>query len=203
MAAPTYDITITKGKTFVQTLLYAEDALVYKEASALPALAPARITVAGHGLPTNWPVRIESAKAPSELNTPDGEWWLPRVIDADTLEFNALNLTRAKAFAGPAVLIYQQPTDLTGWKFRAQVRDKVGGTVLLDFSSDPADGATGLIDIDEANSNFTLTIDALTTALIPWNRAVYDIEAIKPDGTVVSVLAPSRVTVEEEITVWA
>lgn len=203
MAAPTLDLKIFQGKTLQIPLIYHQDVLVYKLIEAVSSLAPARLTVTGHGIPTLWPIRIEGAKAPLELNTSRGSYKQGRRVDADTIEINDMNLIAAKPFIGPAVLVYPAPADMTGWKIRSQIRDAIGGTVLLDASSDVADGADGTITIDVANSTLTITWSDEVTAAITWLKAVWDVEALLPDGTVLPLVAPSKVTVEREVTVWA
>lgn len=203
MAAPTLDLKISQGKTLNLDLLYAEETLVYRPLTGISNLAPAQFTVPAHGIPDSWPVRIESAKAPGEILTAPGQWKVATSIDADTIELNDLNLLAAKAFVGPAVLIYKAPGDLTGWKIRMQIRDKVGGVVLLDASSDLADASIGSISVDIANSAIHITFPDEITAAITWLKAVYDVEAILPDGSVVGIISPSKVTLEQEVTVWA
>lgn len=202
MTAPTYDLHIVRGKTFTQAFQYADDEMLYRPITGIPVQAPARITAAGHGVPPNWPVRIESTRAPAELNTPEGEWLVPSVVDSDTLEFDELNLTGAKPFRGPSVLVFPRPADIADWKARMQIRDRIGGEVLLSFSSDPADQADGTITVDVPGSAFVLELLHTITEAIAWTRAVYDLEAIRPDGSVIALIAPSKVTVGQEVTVW-
>lgn len=207
MAAPTLELKISQGKTLNIDLLYAEETLVYRPLTAISNLAPARFTVPSHGIPDTWPVRIESAKAPGEILTAPGQWKVATKVDVDTIELNDLNLLAAKAFVGPAVLIYKAPGDLTGIKVRMQIRTAAaavaGSVVLLDASSDPADGADGTITVDIPNSAIHIVFPDEITAAITWLKAVYDVEATLPDGTVVGLIAPSKVTLEQEVTVWA
>lgn len=207
MAAPTLDLKISQGKTLNLDPLYAEETLVYRPLTAISNLAPARFTVPAHGIPDIWPVRIESAKAPGEIVTAPGQWKVATKVDADTIELNDLNLLAAKAFVGPAVLVYKAPADLTGVKIRMQIRTlpaaAPGSTVLLTASSDPADLADGQISIDVTNSAIHIVFSDEITAAITWLKAVYDVEALLPDGTVVGIIAPSKVTIEQEVTVWA
>jgi hypothetical protein len=147
-------------------------------------------------------VRTESAVSPTELNMTAPNWRLGTRFDANTVELNDLNLLSAKPFVGPAVLVYQKPADMTGWKMRMQIRDLTTNTVLLDASSDVADAADGTIDIDVPNSAFAVTFSAAQTEAVTWTKAGYDIEAILPDGSVVSLIGPSKITAEKEYTVW-
>lgn len=202
MTSQTHDVTMAKGKTFSLQLSYAEDELIYKPISAIPTLAPCRLTVTDHGLPTRWPVRTESAVAPTELNMVAPNWRLGTRVDTHTIELNDLNLTAAKPFVGPAVLVYQKPSDMTGWKLRMQIRDLTSNALLLSASSDVTDGAVGVITLDVPNSAFDVTFSAATTAAVAWTKAGYDIEAILPNGAVVSIIGPSKITAEKEYTVW-
>jgi hypothetical protein len=202
LTTQTHDITMAKGKTFSLQLSYAEDELVYKPITAIPTLAPARLTVTAHGLPSRWPVRTESAIAPTELAMVAPNWRLGTRFDANTVELNDLNLLSAKPFVGPAVLVYQKPADMTGWKLRMQIRDLTSNALLLSASSDVSDGAVGTIDVDVPNSAFVVNFTAATTAAVAWTKAGYDIEAILPDGSVVSLIGPSKITAEKEYTVW-
>lgn len=194
------DITITRGKTFEFGFLYAEDDLLYLPITGMPSKAPVQLTVAGHGVPDGWPVRVTCVKAPAELNTPDDESQIAKLVDADTIELNALNAHCWKAFSGSGLLVLNKPMDLTGWQCRAQVRDKVGGTVLFTWHSDPAESPDGEIEVDVAGGAFVLKMDAAVAAALEWKRGVYDVEAIAPSGEVYPVTAISQVTVEDEVT---
>lgn len=199
MTAPVIDLTIERGKTFEYAFLYAEDALLYKPITAIASKAPVRLTVPAHGLPDGWVVDVAGVKTPIELNSGEDGPRFIRVVDADTLEFNALDGTLWKPFAGGGNVVANQPSDLTGWVARGTVRDKVGGEVLFSWHSDPADPAPGLITVDIARSSFIVTIDAATSAALPWSRGVWELEAVAPDGKVYPVVAISKITVSGEV----
>jgi len=198
MSAPTYDLEIVKGKTFAQAYLYASERMVFKSITASPLAAPYRITVPGHGAPDGWPVRIEGAKAPAELNTPADDYLLATVIDTDTIEFNGLNGSAWKAYTSGGLLVYSEPSLLTGWTARAQVRTKIGGPVLFTWHSDPATNPDGLITID--GPVLMLHMDAATSAALSWSKGFYEIE-IEQAGEVRQMIAPSLVAIIGEVTV--
>ena len=200
MSAPEIPITIQRGKTFEFGYLYAEDDLLYLPITGMPSKAPVRLTVVGHGVPDGWPVRVTCVKAPAELNTPDDESQLAKVVDANTIELNALNAHCWKAFSGSGLLVLNKPMDLTGWHCRAQVRDRVGGEVLFTWHSDPAENPDGEIEVDLARSTFVLKMDAATAAALEWKRGKYDVEAIAPGGEVYALTAISDITVADEVT---
>lgn len=198
--APVIDITIVRGKTFEFGYLYADDELVYKPITAMPSTAPVRLTVVGHGIPEGWPVQVSCVKAPAELNSAEGEYQFVKVIDVDTIELNAVNAHCWKAFSGSGLVVFNKPVDLTGWACRAQVRDKIGGTVLFSWHSDPLENPDGVAEVDVARSQFVLHIDAATAEALAFARGVYDVEAIAPGGEVYPVTAISAVTVSDEVT---
>lgn len=202
MGAPTYQLTIIKGKTLSQSLLYAEDSFTYVPIDAVINRAPLRVTCPAHGIKDGWPVRIQGTVSPEIMNTEVGKTVNARVVDADTIEFNTIDGTLWGEITAPGNIVFYTPADVTDWKLRMHVRDKPEGNILLSLSSDPADGAMGVITVDESSSTFTLELTAAQTAALTWAGGVYDIEAIKPDGTVVEVIATSTVLVKKEITVW-
>lgn len=202
MTAPTYKLRLVRGKTCEQVLLYADTQLRYVPIEAVPSLAPLRLTATAHGIPDNWPVRIQGVTTPSELNTKAGLAVRATVVDANTVEFNSLDGSSWAAYVLSGHLVFQAPVDLTGWKVRMQIRNKLGGDLLMSLSSDPADAADGELQVDADGSAFVIKLTAAQTAALTWNSGVYDLEAIRPDGGVVSVLAPSPVIVEQEVTVW-
>lgn len=200
MSAPEIPITIQRGKTFEFGFLYAEDELLYLPITGMPSKAPVRLTVEGHGVPDGWPVQVTCVKAPAELNTPDDESQIAKLVDVDTIELNALNAHCWKAFSGSGLLVLNKPMDLTGWHCRAQVRDKPGGTVLFTWHSDPAESPDGEIEVDLAQSAFVLKMDAATAAALEWKRGKYDVEAIAPGGQVYPLTAISDIEVADEVT---
>lgn len=200
MTAPTIDLSITRGKTFEFAFLYSTGARIYRPITAMPGTTPVRLTVPGHGLPDGWPVRIACVRAPLELNTPTDDPPIPAtVIDADTLELNSLSGTCWRPYRTGGVLVYQAPFDLTGCHARATVRDRVGGQRLLAWSSG-ADGDPGsAIELDAETSQIVLTLDADTTAALPWHRGVYEVELIDRSGRVYPVTGISKVNVSREV----
>lgn len=204
------DITITRGKTFEFGFLYADDGPRQALITGMPSKVPLRLTVVGHGLPDGWPFWVSCVKAPAELNTGvdsddanevmSADPYFVKVVDLDTIEVLGVVASCWKAFSGPGVLLTRPPVDLTGWSCRAQVRDKVGGTVLFSWHSDPAENPDGEAVVDVALSTFFLKMDAATAQLLPWRKGVYDFEAIAPGGEVYPLTAISSITVEDEVT---
>ena len=204
MPAPSYTLTLVRGKTLAQPLQYAESFLLYRPITEVTSVAPLRVSVAAHGIPDGWPVRIQGVSTPSEMNTPTDEYWPAHLVSSNEIEINALDLSAAAAYVAGGNVVFQQPADITGWVFRMHIRNGIGtgSTVLLSLSSDPADAADGIITVEPEASTFVLHLTAAQTEAITWKGAQYDIEAVLPTGEVVAVIAPSIVVVEQEVTVW-
>lgn len=204
------DLTITRGKTFEFGFLYADDESRQVLITGMPSQVPLRLTVVGHGLPDGWPFWVSCVKSPTELNTGvdsddafevmGADHYRVKVIDVDTIEVPGVVAACWKAFSGPGVLITRPPVDLTGWKCRAQVRDKVGGQVLFSWHSDPSESPDGEAIVDVALGQFVLTMSAADAEALTWKKGVYDLEAIAPGGQVYPVTAVSSITVESEVT---
>lgn len=200
MGAPVVDLTIIKGKTFEFLFRYAEPELVYAPISAMPNTAPVRLSVLNHGIPDGWPVRIEGVRQPVELNTPEDEVQFATVIDASTIELNAVRADQWRTYSTGGLAIFNRPFDLTGCSARMQIRDSVGGAVLLSLSSDPDSVRDGEIEIDLSLAALTVRLNPTVTAAIDWVRGVYDLELITLGGNIYPVTAISKVTVGNEVT---
>lgn len=197
-----YPITVSRGKTFAQTFLHASGKLGYKPITAMPSSAPCRLTVVAHGIPDGWPVQIAGVKSPPELNTCEDEYRTPLVVDANTVELNDFNASDLKPYSLGGMLVFSEPAPLTGAEVRAQIRDKIGGTILFVWNSNPtavpAPSAGGTVVIDGAK--VTLGINATTTAALTWTKGVYDVEVMFADGEVRELIGPSAVAVAGEVT---
>lgn len=85
--------------------------------------------------------------------------------------------------------------NLTGFTARMQARDCVySDTILFELTS-----ANGEIVIDETLSTISLIIDDVTTAAIPGEIGVYDLELIAPTGEVTRLLQ-GNLTFTAEVT---
>ena len=88
------------------------------------------------------------------------------------------------------------PVDLTGWTARCQIRDKVGGVILVDLTSSPAAGVTL-----DASGNITITVTATQTTALPAKAAVFDLELQETSTGFVRNLVGGVVTVATNVTV--
>jgi hypothetical protein len=75
------------------------------------------------------------------------------------------------------------PIDLTGWTARMQVRDRVGGKVLADLSTE-----NGSITIDPLVGRLQVTIARTVTRQMPTGLAIYDLFIVSPDDFAIKFL---------------
>lgn len=198
---PEFELTITRGKTLELAFLYADEQLVYRPITAMPSKAPVRLSVAGHGIPDGWQVRIESVTTPVELNTAADESVAASLVDVDTIELNALNGSAWRALGVGGVVIFNKPVDLTGWSARAAVRDRVGGTLQFTWDSNALNTPDALITVDLAAHAFVLHMSADQAAALTWSKGVWELEAIDPTGRVYQVIGVSNVMVSCEVVI--
>jgi hypothetical protein len=195
------DLNILKGDTFSPVIRWEKPPYVYKAISAVLARAPLRLTVAGHGLRSDWRAAIVSMLGMTQANaaaTPpaDEDYRTVTVVDDDTVEFNAVNAAGFSNYTSGGFLQYFTPADMAGYTARMQVKDRVGGAVLLSLTTE-----NGGIALDNTNHTITLLLTAAQTAAITWKKGVYDLEMVSPDVVpIVTKLYTGMVIASYEVT---
>jgi hypothetical protein len=180
-------LKITRGSTFADTLRWAtsECRMI---AAVLDPTAPVTLEAVSHGLPDGWFVSIEG-----HPRIPETSQFSVKVIDDDTLELSCLNGTPFGT-ARNVVIRALTPVDLSGYTARMHIRDKVGGTMLLELTTE-----NDRIEIDNALKTISRTISADDTADIAWKKGVFDLEMVS--GDYVIKIDSGTVEVVGEVTV--
>lgn len=88
----------------------------------------------------------------------------------------------------------KRPINLIGYTALLQIRDAIGGTVLLELST-----ANGRITLGGTAGTVTLFASDEVTKLIDWTAGVYDLLMTPPDGEAVRLLE-GRVTTSLSVT---
>lgn len=194
------NLTIVQGATYELPVRWETEPIVYKPITGITQTAPAVVTCVGHGVPDGWRVTVVSAKGMTQINAKnsppkDSDYTLATVPTADTLELNSVNAAGFKAYTSAGYVQYNAPQDLTGYVARMDIKDKIGGTVLLALTTE-----NGRITVNNTTKTITLLISADDTAAIAWKRGVYDLELESSTG-VVTALMYGTVTVTNEVTV--
>lgn len=183
---------LIRGSTYRDTRRLMQPPKEYRPLTAIDATAPIRLTAPDHGLSSDWLAWVSGTTGVQDLNR-EPPRQLPHrveVIDASTLEINAVNAVGLKPVAGAGQLIYQPPIDLTGATARLIIREQEeGGDQLLVLTT----GAG--IDIT-APGTLAVEISAADTAGITWTSGWYHLEITFADGTV-SRFFQGPVTVEQ------
>ena len=199
--AATKDLTIQQGRTFSLALRWESPPVVYRHITAIAQTAPARLTVPTHGVPDGWRVAITNVKGMTEINAEANkltsrDYHQTTVIEANTLDINDINAAGFKPYTGGGYIQFNTPVDLTGFKARMTIKNRVGGTVLCTLTTEN-DG----IAIDAAAKLITLNISAVDTAAMTFTTGVYDLELVSgATPAVVTALLSGRVTVTKEVT---
>lgn len=168
-------LCLTPGTTNRATLRIMQPTWIYKPITSITPTAPVQLHAPGHGIQTDsWPCWLSGVQHMPELNRapPRERPHRMRVIDADTLEINAISATGRQPRGGE--LRYQPPVDLAGCDVEMHIFDRQGGAVLMTLGLGSGLEVTGPGTIERV-------IGADQT--IPPSAAWYWIEVRYPDGT--------------------
>lgn len=194
------DLTIYQGRTFNHIVRWETEPVVFKQITAITRGAPVTLTVAAHGLRSGWRAAVTSAGGMTEINAPANapkasDYRPVTVIDVNTLSFD-IDSTGFSTYTSGGYLRYNTPKSLVGAVARMDIRDRVGGTLLLALSSA---GVSPAITLNDLEHTIVVSIPAAATATMAFKSAVYDLEIVSADGTV-SVLLAGGITVVPEVT---
>lgn len=195
-------LDIRQGSTFIFVFRWETTPIVYKPITAVVAQAPVRITAPMHGLPTGWRAAVVSVLGMTHLNAKNvpprsSDYYPVTIIDANTVELNAVNAAGFSAYISGGYLQFNTPVDLTAYTARMKVKDRIGGTTLLELTT-----ANAGIAIDEAAKTITLTVTAAASEALTFTRGVYDLEMVSPTG-IVTAIAQGDFKVSKEVTTVA
>ena len=167
-----YDVTVFRGARFTLPVQYPTANRVYRAISAVMATAPVRLTVMAHGLPEGWPFSVTGLVGPVSLNSaPETKAYVAHVVDADTIEINAVNGAGLPAYVSGGYVEYFEPMALAGDTGRVLVREhpNAAPVLTLDAVSDLA--TVGRVTVDDATKRIDIEIAEERTA--QFDRAVY------------------------------
>lgn len=185
---------IYQGSTFNEVLRWESSKKVYKPITNITQAAPALVTSTGHAIPDGWRAKITNVGGMTDINSTEN-YQTATVIDANTIEFNAVNSLGYKAYTTGGVLEYNEPVDLTGYTARMQIREKLDSTTTIkELTTENA----GIV-IDTANKKINLFISAADTAAFTFSSAVYSLELVS-STSVVSPLINGTLTLVREVT---
>lgn len=179
-------LTIVKGSTYRDTLRWATGECVLKPCT-ISSLVPLTITCVDHGLIDGWHVQIENYEyLPARNRYPIS------LLTPDTFSLPCVN---GGAFrTGAAQLRYYTPVDMDGYTARMQIRDRVGGELLVELTTE-----NGGITLDNVDKLITREIPADVTAALATRRGVYDFEMVSGDYVV--KIDSGTVVIQDEVTV--
>jgi hypothetical protein len=197
-------LTIVQGETFTRVVRWEAPPFVYKAIAAIAAQAPARLTVPAHDLPDGWRGFPRSVKGMLEINGRFDDAGQPleedfhklTVVDPNTIDINGIDASGFSPYTSGGYLQCYTPVTLTGYTARMKIKDRIGGTTLLELTTE-----NGGIAIDNTAKTITLTITATATAAITWLEGEFDLELMS--GAVVTRILKGTVSVCQEVTTTA
>lgn len=198
-------LEMRKGSTIAIPLRIESQTLTYKPITGISLTAPIEIEAPGHGLADGWKAAVMNAGGTKQINAAnnppsDAEFRAVTVVDADTIQFNAVNATAYTAYTSGGHLVYYAPVDLSAFaSARMTVKNRVGGTEIASFTT-----ANGGLELEPATNTLWILMEAADSAAITAKKGVFDIELIdgsgnvNPDGDFCA--AESTITFLHEIT---
>lgn len=194
------DWTIYQGRVFRRVVRWETTPTVFKAITGVTRGAPTSVLCVGHGLSSGWYMAITDVLGMTEINAPansprSSDYRQVTVVDPDNFTINDLSSAQFSPYTSGGYIRYNTPKSLSGAVARLQIRDRVGGTLLLDMSS-----TTGEISLDDVDHVVIVTILDDVTKLMTYTSAVYDLEIEDSDGDTY-VLLTGSIEVVPEITV--
>ena len=200
-AALQHDIEIRRGATFVLPVRWETEPWLYAAIASISQTAPASITSAAHTIPDGWNVAVVDAKGLTQLNAKNNppkasDMRRATVVSSTVVQFNEISAAAfGKHTPSTGYLAWMTPHSLNGYTARMQIKDRVGGTVLLSLTS----AVDGGITLDDTGKVIEITITAEQAESITWTSGVYDMELVSAGG-VVTALLEGAVAVGTEVT---
>ena len=188
-AALQHDIELRRGATFVLPVRWETTPWLYAAIASISLTAPVAITSAAHTIPDGWNVAVVDAKGLTQLNAKNNppkasDMRRATVVSATQIQFNEISAAAfGKHQAGSGYLAWLTPHTLTGYTARMQIKDRVGGAVLLSLTTE-----NGGITLDDAGKVIEITITAEQSEAFAWTSAVYDLELVSAAGKVTPLL---------------
>jgi hypothetical protein len=195
-------LCVRRGATVGVPIRLESSTWQYASISAIAQSAPVRITATAHGIPDGWRVAVMNVVGMTELNVggnppKDHELRRVRAVDADTVEINDVNAAGFRAYNSGGQLAWYAPHDLSAYEgARMQVRNKIGGTLLAEFTT-----LAGTLEIDTSNASLWLKLTEAQSKALLFKSGVFDIEMLRVGGDVDAICSnDSTLTVLAEVT---
>ncbi len=165
------EILVERGKLFTMVVRWETEPIIRKAITAISLSSGApRLTVPAHGIPDGWTGEVYGVEGMKPINDVGSQRLT--VIDANTIELNKVtpaddNGKLWPAYTSGGFIKFNTPKSLTNYTPVIDIKDKVGGAVLL--SSQAANSPLNIITAtsDDATKTITLRIGATNTAAIP------------------------------------
>lgn len=181
-------LCIVQGKTFQKTIYAETKPLKYVPVSGVASVSPVSVDVINHGVPDGWRVTFTGVRGMTQLNAENwlplgADWHRATVVNSNRVQLNEVDGSKFDAYVSGGSLVYWTPESLTGCTARMEIRQRVGGTLYETLTTE-----NGKIVIDAGAYTTSLLIPAEDTAAYTWRRGVFDLELVKGDGTVLSLM---------------
>lgn len=200
------NLKIRQGETFQRVIRWMRPPYIYKMITAITQGAPVQLTVPGHELTNGWPVAVVSCNGMEEINAQhsppwENEFHQVTVIDVNTITINDINAADFSAYKDGGYLQFLTPVNIEDYSAEMDIKDRVGGKVLMTLASDAAvdPGQRIVVNNDEKTISLTIPAQDLAADLVLWESGVHDLEMQSPTGQVTTLYSGS-VSIIKEVT---
>lgn len=198
MSCQTLDLEIKQGKTFSFAIKWGASPILFIAVQGITKGAPAVVSATAHGLPSGWPVAVESVLGMTEINALNNpplasEYKTVTVLNVNSLSLDGVNSSLFHTYTSGGFLRTYTPVGLAGYIARMKIKDRIGGTTIANLVS-PTN-----ITLDDVTKTITITIAAAVTAAYTFSNGVYDLE-LESAGGIVTEVAAGKVKLIKEVT---
>jgi len=197
MTTPIFNLTMEQGAYWSHTFNWYGGGKQMAPIENIQVGYPTIIRVTGHGLPTvsETPVIVSGVEGANELNSTDTGIELATRIDANTFSMPVSTVGETMVQGQLGEITWFAPTVITGYTGRCKIRKNWHTSdVIVELTT-----ANGGLVVVEADASFQLIVSAAATTAFDFVDAVYDVEAVPPNGDIVR-LFKGAIHLDREIT---
>lgn len=170
------DLPIVPGATNRKPLFLLQPRYERKAITEVQKTPSLKLTLPEHGLTAEWPCWVEGVSGFTALNRqpPQQAPWMVGVVDADTVEINALNGAGQNASGG--WLVYQPGVDLTDASAKLTL---TGHGYSLELTTSPGGGLQV-----QGVGRMVIVLTPAQSAAIPLDGVTYTLDITWSNGDV-------------------
>lgn len=189
MSTPEFELSMDQGAYFATVVNWYGGGVFLGPIEEIETGYPTMVRVSGHQLPSSspTPVIITGVQGAAILNSKESAIPMVKRVDDDYFTV-PISTVPCEYIPGTGEITFNLPTDLTDYTGRCQMRTKWhAGEFITDWSTEPGDGAAGLMTLDANDGSVQIESLSAVTASLDFVKGFADMEVISPEGIVTRV----------------